>query len=245
MTAGRAPIRLNFWMTVCAIPALMLLVGLGVWQLQRLEWKEAIIAERAERGAAAPIAIAGVPDDGWKDLEHRRIALRGRYLHDREMLIWNKVRHGQTGFDLITPLRLDGGGAVLVHRGWVPRAWPEGQVERRRPAGPVALTGVIRDGGKATPWVPDNNPAKGEWFYADVAQMAKAAGIDDAKPYLVRVAPDAAEKGYPKGPHATYRIPNRHLEYAVTWFGLAATLVIVYIAYHWRRRTENEGREAP
>ncbi|NBP73229.1 MAG: SURF1 family protein [Alphaproteobacteria bacterium] len=128
MTAERAPFRLNFWMTVCAIPALMLLVGLGVWQLQRLEWKEAIIAERAERRAAAPIALAEVADENWKDLEHRRVTLRGRFLHDREMLVWNKVRHGQTGFDLITPLRLENGGTVLVQRGWVPRAWPTGVV---------------------------------------------------------------------------------------------------------------------
>ena len=100
----------------------MLLIGLGVWQLQRLEWKQALIAERADRGAAAPLAITEVPDDGWKDLEYRRVTLRGRFLHDREMLILNKVRHGQTGFDLVTPMELADGGAVLIHRGWVPRA---------------------------------------------------------------------------------------------------------------------------
>ena len=236
MTAERAPFRLNFWMTVCAIPALMLLVGLGVWQLQRLEWKEAIIAERAERRDTAPIALAEVADENWKDLEHRRVTLRGRFLHDREMLVWNKVRHGQTGFDLITPLRLENGGTVLVQRGWVPRAWPTGVVDRRRPGGDVALAGVLRDGGKATPWVPDNNPAKDEWFFADVVAMSKAANITDAKPYFVRITPDAAEKGYPKGPHGSYKIQNKHLEYAVTWFGLAVTLVIVYVAYHLRRR---------
>ncbi|MGB0631113.1 MAG: SURF1 family protein [Alphaproteobacteria bacterium] len=223
-------------MTVCAVPALMLLVGLGIWQLQRLEWKEAIIAERAERAAAAPLAIGEVPDDTWKNFEHRRVTLRGRYLHDREMLIWNKVRHGQTGFDLITPFSLEGGDSVLVHRGWVPRAWPNGVVERRRPDGVVALTGVLRDGGKATPWVPDNNPVQGEWFFADVAAMAKSARMSDARPFLVRVTPDAEERGYPKGPHASYKIRNRHLEYAVTWFGLALTLVIIFVAYHWRRR---------
>lgn len=239
MTAERQPIRLNFWMTVCAIPALMLLIGLGIWQLQRLDWKEAIIAERAERAAAPPLVLTEVTDARWKDLEHRRVTFRGRYVHDREMLVWNKVRHGQTGFDLITPMTLEDGGAVLVHRGWVPRAWPDGQVERRRPTGTIALTGILRDGGKATPWIPDNNPATGEWFFADVAEMARAAGLADAKPYLVRVTPAPDEGGYPKGPHATFEIRNKHLEYAITWFGLAATLVIIYIAFHWRRNQKS------
>ena len=95
---------------------------------------------------------------------------------------------------------------------------------------------MLRDGGKATRWVPDNDPATNQWFFADVAQMAKAAGIAGQKPYLVRVTPGPGEKGYPKGPHASYKIRNKHFEYAITWFGLAATLVIIYVAYHVRGR---------
>ena len=238
MTARRPPIRLNFWMTVCAIPALMLLIGLGTWQLQRLEWKEAIIAQRAERAAAPPLAIAEVPASGWQELEHRRVTLSGRYLHDREMLILNSVRNGEAGFDLVTPFALGQGGIVLVRRGWVPRSWPGGgdDILRRRPAGSVDLTGTIRDGGKATPWVPDNDPATGQWFYADAAQMAAHAGLTDARPFLVKLAPDSGERGFPKGPHASQAIRNKHLEYAVTWFGLAITLIVVYVAFHLRRR---------
>ena len=238
MTTEPRNIRFNFWMTICAIPTLMLLVGLGVWQLERLEWKEELIAERMERGAAPPISIVDVPTFGWKPLEHRLVNFRGRYLHNREMLVWNKVRQGQTGFDLITPFVLAGGGHVLVNRGWVPRAWPRGQVDRRRPTGTLDLTGVLRDDGKATSWVPDNNPASREWFFADTAQMAVSAGLEDVKPFLIRVVHGGVEKGYPKGPPTTFEIRNKHLEYAVTWFGLAATLVIIFIAYHWRRRRE-------
>jgi surfeit locus 1 family protein len=232
----RAPFRLNFWMTVFAVPALMLLVGLGTWQLQRLEWKQNLIAERADRFAAAPLTLADVSTDKWREIEHRRVTLRGRFLHDREILIISKVRHGQTGFGLITPLVLSNGGNVLVDRGWVPRNWKTGDLERRRPEGVVELTGVLRDGGKATPWVPDNDPATDQWFYADSVQMASKAGLADAKPFFIRVTPGRDETGYPKGPHASFKISNRHLEYAVTWFGLAATLVIIYVAYHLRRQ---------
>lgn len=238
MTAERAPFRLNFWMTVCAVPALMILLGLGFWQLERLEWKQGIIDERAERLAASPIDIANVSATAWRDVEHRRVTIRGRYLHDREILLLNRVRHGQTGFDLITPMVLTSGGAVLVNRGWVPKAWPEkDELTRRRPTGTVERVGVLRAGGKGgNPWIPDNEPARDQWYFTDAAQMAAKAGLSAAKPYIVKLTPGRDQAGYPKGPHASSRFRNKHLEYAITWFGLAATLVVIYVMYHVRRR---------
>ena len=237
MTAERQPFRLNFWMTVCAVPALMILLGLGFWQLQRLEWKQAIIAERAERLAASPLEIAAISDTAWRDDEHRRIVIRGKYRHDREILLLNRVRHGQTGFDLIAPMELESGGTVLVNRGWVPRAWPEaGELIRRRPDGVVQRTGILRAGGKGNPWIPDNEPARDQWYFTDVAQMAAMAGLGDAKPYIIKLTPVRDLAGYPKGPHASFKISNKHLEYAITWFGLAGTLVVIYVMYHLRRR---------
>jgi len=237
MTAKRAPLRLNFWMTVCAVPALMVLLGLGFWQVERLEWKQAIIDERAKRLAAAPVDIAAVSDTGWGNIEHRRVKLRGRYAHDREILLLNSVRHGQTGFDVITPMILETGGSVLVNRGWVPKGWTEGVLTRRRPGGVVERIGVLRSGGKqGNPWIPDNEPDRDQWYYTDIAQMAAKAGLADARPYVIKLTPSRDLAGYPKGPHASFKIRNKHLEYAITWFGLAATLVIIFVAYHVRRR---------
>lgn len=241
MTVERRPFRLNFWMTVCAVPALMILLGLGFWQVQRLEWKQAIITERAERLAAAPLDIASVSATSWQALEHRRVKITGRYLHDREILRLNSVRHGQNGFDLITPMALEGGGTLLVNRGWVPREWPQSETPddmvRRRPTGTVERTGILRAGGKrGNPWIPDNEPARDQWYFIDVAQMAAKARRADARPYIVKLAPGADLAGYPKGPHASAGIRNKHLEYAITWFGLAATLVVIYVLYHIRRR---------
>jgi surfeit locus 1 family protein len=237
MTASRAPFRLNFWMTVCAVPALMVLLGLGFWQVERLEWKQAIIDERAERLAAGPVDIAAVPETGWQDIEHRRVKLRGRFVHDREILRLNSVRHGQTGYDVITPMILENGGSVLVNRGWVPKAWTEGDLTRRRPDGIIERVGVLRAGGKqGNPWIPDNEPGRDQWYFTDVAQMAAKAGLTDARPYIIKLTPSRDLAGYPKGPHASFKIRNKHLEYAITWFGLAATLVIIFVAYHVRRR---------
>jgi surfeit locus 1 family protein len=241
MTAERQPFRLNFWMTVCAVPALMILLGLGFWQVQRLEWKQAIINERAERLAAPPLDIASVSATSWQEVEHRRVKITGKYLHDREILLLNSVRHGQNGFDLITPMALESGGTVLVNRGWVPRDWPQpesrGGLARRRPSGTVERTGILRAGGKrGNPWIPDNEPARDQWYFPDVAQMAAKARLADARPYFIELAPGGNLEGYPKGPHASSAIRNKHLEYAITWFGLAATLLVIYVLYHIRRR---------
>jgi len=236
MTAERRPFRIDFWLTVCAIPVLTVLLGLGFWQVERLEWKQDIIIERAERFAAPPITVREITGADLRRVEHRRVALRGRYLHDREILIFNSVRHGQTGFDLVTPMVLEDGGSVLVNRGWVPRAWPSGQVVRRRPAGIVDVTGVLRGSGKGNPWIPDNDPKRSQWFFTDIAQMAAHAGLKDARSFIVKLAPGRDEDGYPKGPHASQKIRNKHLEYAITWFGLAAALVVIYVVYHVKRR---------
>ena len=238
--ADRQPIRLNFWMTVCAIPALMLLIGLGTWQMQRLEWKEGIIAERAVRQAAPPLRISGIPMNNWQEYEHRRVTLRGTFSHSREILVLNAIRHGQTGYRLIVPFQTTDGRQILVDRGWVPKVWPNGQIERRRPGDSLDLIGTVRSGGKGTPWIPDNDPATDQWFYIDVAQMAAHAGLKDSLPYILRVTPDRREPGYPKGPHGSHKIRNKHLEYAITWYGLAATLVFVYLAYHFRRRRQED-----
>jgi surfeit locus 1 family protein len=235
MNAGRAPVRLNFWMTVCALPALMILIGLGVWQLQRLDWKEALLAERAARLAAPPISLSAVPADGWRDYELRRVAVRGRYLFDKSLEIQSRTWRGRPGVHIVTPLALEADGTILVDRGWAPPPDMRRPGEMRRPEGVVSLEGVLRTGGKTSAWVPDNEPARGIWFFADPAAMAAAAGLPNAKPYLIEAA-FGGEEGYPHGGRTRTEIPNNHLQYALTWFGLAAALVAIYVLYHVRRR---------
>ena len=97
--------------------------------------------------------------------------------------------------------------------------------------------GILRTGGKPNPWVPDNEPGKGIWFFTDPPAMAQAAGISGARPYVVEAGPTAALPAYPVGGQTFIAISNNHLQYALTWFGLAATLVAIYVLYHVRRRS--------
>jgi surfeit locus 1 family protein len=237
----RRPIRLNFWMTVCAIPALMLLVGLGVWQLQRLEWKEGLIAERSARLSRPAIPISEVPADRWRDYELRRVRLTGRYLNERSLELVNRTHKGRPGVHVFTPLVLsDGSGTVLVDRGWAPPASERRPGEMSLPDAEVALDGVLRVGGRPGPWTPDNDPARKIWFYPDATAMAAALGLERVRPFIVEAGPAPAGNGYPIGGQAEFHLVNNHLQYALTWFGLAATLVAIYVLYHLRRRQDSE-----
>lgn len=222
-------------LTAAALPAFAALVGLGTWQVERLEWKEGVIAERAARLAAPPLRLAAGPAPG-PEAAFRRAVAEGTFLHDGEMLVLHRTRRGRPGFEVVTPLRLDGGGHVLVNRGWVPvpRADPAtrgaGQV-----AGRVRVSGVLRPPGKTSRWVPDNEPARGLWYYPEIDAMAAAAGLSRIA-QLVLAADDRPNPGgLPEGAPAAVAIPNRHLEYAVTWYGLAAALAAVYVVLAARR----------
>lgn len=241
MTARRASLRLSFWMTVCAVPSLVVLVGLGVWQVQRLDWKEALIADRAERMTAPAIALDAVPETGWQNFELRTVRATGVYRHDKSLEIASRTLKGRPGVHVITPLVLaDGAGTVLVNRGWAPPKNTRNAGEYRDPSGVVAVEGFLRAGAKTSDWVPDNEPANDIWFFADAPAMAKARGLSRAKPFVIELAPTTAglpgARTYPIAGQTVTEIRNNHMQYAVTWFGLAATLVVIYVAYHLRRR---------
>ena len=226
MTAGSRR-RIDLRLTACVIPAMAVLLGLGVWQVERLDWKEKLIAERAVRLAASPVQAetAANGDEG------RRVLLRGWYLHDRELPVLNRTFRGTAGLGLLTPMRLEAGGGILVDRGWVPRD----RTQVSRPKGLVETVGVLRRGGRPNRWVPDNDPGSGQWFFVDVARMAAHASLADARPLYAVLLPDG-DDGYPAAAYASRELPNKHLEYALTWFSLALVLAVVYAVYHLRRR---------
>ena len=235
--------RPTFWPTVFTVPTLLVLLGLGVWQVERLYWKRDLIAERTARTTAEPIAVpaagATLPPEALADLDYRRATATGEFLHDREMYLAARTMEGAIGVQVVTPLRLADGVFLLVNRGWVPdsRKDPakraEGQVD-----GMVTVDGAIRAPGKQHWLQPDNEPAKNLWFWSDLGAMAEHAQIPPSRLVPVFLEADASPNpgGLPLGGQTKVNLPNDHLQYAITWFALAVGLVAIYVLYHRRSR---------
>ena len=231
---GGRGFRLLSWPTLFTVPALAVLVGLGTWQVQRLHWKEAVIAERETRLAAPPVSIASIPRMSGA-LDYRRVAAAGRFRHDREMHLVARTHRGRVGVRVVTPLALIGGGHVLVDRGWVPRDRVDPATRRAgQLRGPVDVVGIIRRAGRMNSWTPDNRPQDGVWHYVDVRAMAARAGLSDARDFIVVAGAAPNPGGLPIGRRPAVGLANDHLKYAVTWYALAVTLAVIYLIYHLR-----------
>jgi surfeit locus 1 family protein len=251
MTAMRS--KSLFWPTVVTIAGLATLIGLGTWQLQRLAWKTGLIATVESRVNADPIAMPSRvqwPLVDLEQMEYRPVTATGAFDHAGEAHIFTQLpqargRNGGPGFWIIAPFRLDDGGTVLVNRGFVPREFedpstrPEGQV-----TGTVTLTGLIRRPERQQAFVPDNDPARNIWFFRDIAAMASAAGYPEAAPFLLDERANAIPGGLPQAGETRLVFKNDHLQYALTWYGLALCLAGIYIALWIGARRSGDGDRA-
>jgi surfeit locus 1 family protein len=234
MTAGDGGswVRRLPWPTLITVPALIVLIAFGTWQVQRLHWKEALIAEREARLAAPLLDIADIRDMR-PALEHRRIRAAGTFLHDREMLLVARSLRGRVGVRVVTPLVLPGGDAVLVDRGWVPRDRidPASRAGGQTPA-PAEIIGILRAGGRPSSWTPDNQPQEDVWHFIDIPAMAARSGLQHVRDFAILAGPAPNPGGFPVGTRFAVEISNNHLQYAVTWYALAAVLAAIYLIYH-------------
>ena len=240
---GAQRFRPTLWPTLFTLPTLIALIALGVWQLERLEWKETLIFERQSRSQAPAVLL---PDglDQPRSLEFQAVRVRGRLLHDSEFYLAARAFNGRVGLHVVTPLALEAGRILLVDRGWIPddrrdpATRPEGQIP-----GDLELTGLVRlPGWKGPTWlVPDNQPDENIWFWVDPAAMAEAAGLASViGGFYVDAGPAENPGGLPKGGQTRIELPNDHLQYALTWFALALILAVIYVIYHLRSDTDGE-----
>jgi surfeit locus 1 family protein len=236
-------------LTVGSLAAFAVLIGLGTWQVERLNWKEGLIAERAAAIAAPPVAVPRSLDAA-RSLEFHRVRAKGQFLHDREIPVHAIERQrGAAGYLVVTPLRLQDGATVLVARGWVPteKRDPATRAEGN-PPGAVAVEGLLRLAPAEKPgwFVPANDPARAEWFWIDLPAMAHAAGVTEALPFYLEAGPAPNPGGLPVGGQANTDLPNDHLHYAITWYALAAALAVIYLLLLRRERAAvRPSREPP
>lgn len=222
-----------FWPTVFSAAGILVLLALGAWQVQRLHWKEGLIAARHRAVAAAPVPAPRDPAAARR-LEYHPVFVDGRFEYGREIHIHAISRRGEAGFDVATPLVAPDGRTVIVNRGFVPTALAdparraEGQV-----AGQVHITGLLRLPPAEKPgwFLPDNDPARGEWFWVDLGAIAAADRLADVALYYIDADRTPNPGGWPRGGTTRLSLPNHHLQYAITWFSLAVALAVIYLLY--------------
>lgn len=235
---GAAAARGPLWRAVFVCAALAGLLALGTWQVQRLGWKTGLIAAREASLARPPVALSGIARARIMPA-FRRVRVSGEFLHDKEILLGPRTRSGAAGWHVITPLRLTGGGVVLVNRGWVPHGRKDPATRRAGLIrGPVRVEGLLRVPSAPGRFTPDNVPAKGDWYHVDIAAMASHLGLDDVAPYLIDAGPNPNPGGLPVGGQTIVRPPNNHLVYALTWYALAVVLLAIYIIDRRGRRRQ-------
>jgi surfeit locus 1 family protein len=228
-----------------SLVALAILLALGIWQLQRKAWKEGLIAQVQARAHGEPGAIA--PEAEWPRWqaasdEFRKVRVKGAFLHEFEAPV-HGLAPGQRGapvqgFFLMTPLRVPTGGIVLVNRGFVPTELrdPAARPESR-PSGEVAVTGLVRAPEARTWFTPDDVPDRNRWYTRDPQAIAAARSLERTAPFYIEADATPNTGGWPRGGQTRLDLPNNHLPYALTWFGLALTLVGVFAAFARRRVT--------
>lgn len=232
----------KFWLGLVLLPiALAVLVSLGSWQVKRLFWKQDLLAAIEQRSHAAPVDISAIEAalGAGEAIDYRTARASGRYLHDKERHFFATFE-GQSGFYVYTPLELDDGRLLFVNRGFVPydrkdaSLRPQSLVEGVQP-----VTGLARARLEEKPsfMVPENDEAANIFYWKDLDRMAASAGVpaDKVLPFFLDADSTPVPGGLPRGGVTVIDLPNSHLQYAITWYGLALALLGV-AAYGWFKR---------
>jgi surfeit locus 1 family protein len=222
--------------------ALATLLSLGTWQVRRLAWKEALLAEMEARRNLEPVEIDAVLRKlaAGEGIEYLPVRVRGQFDHHHEQHFF-ATHKGVSGYYVYTPLKLEDGKSIFINRGFVPfdrkdtATRAEGQVD-----GPVAIEGYARAklDKKPSRMVPENDLAKNIYYWKDLHAMWVRAGL--SKPMVHPFFIDADAKpnpgGLPVGGVTLFDQPNSHLQYAITWYGLALALVVIVVVVFLKGR---------
>ena len=233
-----------FWSFILFMSALTaLFVGLGVWQVERLSWKEALIAQVTARSTAPPVALPSAtewPTTDFGALAFAPVTLSGTWVPSGTVLVFTSLTTPKgpvagPGYWVVTPFAV-ASGTVFVNRGFIPQAAAE-QFKQggTLPTGEQNISGVLVAAEAVDAFTPAADTAKRIDWIRNPSRLATLAGVTGpVMPALVDL-PATKPGDLPQGGETMVDFPNNHLGYAMTWFGLAIALVGFYLALVWRR----------
>lgn len=250
--AGAPPRRRGLLMpALLALVGCAVLVSLGTWQLERKAWKDALVEVLTRRLAAAPAALPEA--SRWavldqKDDEFRRVRFRAALDVGQEALVFTsgsalRPDVSGPGYWVLSPARLDDGSVVVVDRGFVPEGRQDAAT-RPHPGGMLEIVGVMRWPEAPGPFTPAGDLARNIWFARDQSAIAAAKSWGKVAPFYIEQEEPSAPGGLPRVGTLVVGLPNNHLQYAITWFGLAVVLVAVFAIYA-RSHLREHGPGAP
>jgi cytochrome oxidase assembly protein ShyY1 len=236
------------WPSLAALLAFIVLLGLGIWQLDRKAWKEGLIAALDERLAAEPGALP--PPERWAMLdsaadEFRRVTFSATLTPGEEALVYAagsafRPDVSGPGYWVFAPARLANGATVLVNRGFVQEGQQHDASAHAPRAGSIAMVGALRWAEPRGWFAPNDTPARNLFFVRDPVAIAAAKGWGKVAPFYVELETPTGEGNLPRAGRLVPALRNDHLQYALTWFGLAAVLAIAFASWVRSRRREAE-----
>ncbi len=224
----------NIFLAVAIALGIVFLSGLGIWQLKRLAWKQGLIARVENNLSASPLSLDDVQQmhQQGEDIEYRPMRVSGVFDHAREQYFY-ATHKGNPGYFVYTPLKLNSGAHIFVNRGYVPLQKKSANTRALgQVAGRLEINGLARSAPQAKPnsFVPDNDLQKNIYYWKSLAQMkAQAFGPDGSQiiPFFVDAGATPNAQKLPVGGVTRIKFTNSHLQYALTWFGLAGALLVV------------------
>ena len=227
--------RPMLWPSIFSIVTFIILCSFGTWQLKRLYWKEALIQRYITESQSNPISN---PSEFSKSKinEFKAVEIFGKFLHINEIYITGKTYEGNAGFHVVTPFEMENNKIILINRGWVSEGYKDPKKRKfSLTEGQINLKGIIRYPQKKGYFVPENDGENGFWFTIIPNQIFKFVKINSnfvIKDYYIDALRLEEKITLPIGVDGKPNLRNQHLSYAITWYGLALSLLFVYFSYH-------------
>lgn len=216
------------------IAALATTVGLGTWQVKRLQWKESVIAEIESAKMHAALEVLPESAETLQEKNFYPVELHGTWVEgNTEFHITPRWFKGVLGYFVIAPFTLEDGRVLMVNRGWVP-------VEKKDPTtrvssrvkGQATIAGLLRTGDERNWLTPINQPERNLWFGRDALAMGAYGKFENVVPAMVDIVGAQDAKKLPVPSDGEIRLRNDHLSYILTWYGIALGIFIIFLVYH-------------
>ena len=226
-------IKLPFWATIFTVLGVIVLCGLGTWQLQRLEWKTKILIDIETALSAEPERIQAADLSNIAPIA--RVRLQGSFETGKDIYIRPRTMDGKVGVHVLSPFIIGSGQAILVNRGWAAQGSEPSAI---RPANGTEITGMLRAPDKANLFTPANNAEDEMWFFVDFDAVQAAKNLKPLAPVVLYLEGSQRDGEYPIALPQKPDLNNNHLGYAIFWFSLAGSLIAIYVL-RFIRNTKN------